>query len=29
VFTFLGRKHPLNRHFGQLRHRTLSALGKS
>ena len=28
VFTFLGRKHPLNRHFGLLRHKTLSALGK-
>jgi len=29
VFTFLGRKHPLNRHFGLLRHKTMSALGKS
>ena len=29
VFTFLERKHPLNRHFGLLRHKTLSALGKS
>jgi Flp pilus assembly protein TadD len=28
VFTFLGRKHPLNRHFGLLRHKTLSAFGK-
>ena len=28
VFTFLERKHPLNRHFGLLRHKTLSALGK-
>jgi Flp pilus assembly protein TadD len=23
VFTFLERKHPLNRHFGMLRHRTM------
>jgi Flp pilus assembly protein TadD len=29
VFTFLERKHPLNRHFGMLRHRTLSAFGRS
>jgi Flp pilus assembly protein TadD len=28
VFTFLQRKHPLNRHFGLLRHKTLSMLGK-
>ena len=28
VFTFLERKHPLNRHFGLLRHKTLVALGK-
>src|SRR5271170_2185344 len=29
VFTFLERKHPLNRHFGRLRHRTLEAIGKT
>jgi lipopolysaccharide biosynthesis regulator YciM len=29
VFSFLERKHPLNRHFGLLRHKTLSMLGKS
>jgi Flp pilus assembly protein TadD len=29
VFTFLERKHPLNRHFGALRHRTLTAFSKS
>ncbi len=28
VFTFLERKHPLNRRFGALRHRTLVAFGK-
>lgn len=28
VFTFLERKHPLNRHFGMLRHRTLQAIGR-
>lgn len=28
VFTFLERKHPLNRHFGLLRHRTLQAFGR-
>ncbi|MGB8322893.1 MAG: tetratricopeptide repeat protein [Candidatus Acidiferrum sp.] len=28
VFTFLERKHPLNRHFGILRHKTLSAFGR-
>jgi Flp pilus assembly protein TadD len=28
VFTFLERKHPLNRHFGMLRHRTLRAIGR-
>jgi Flp pilus assembly protein TadD len=27
VFSFLERKHPLNRHFGMLRHRTLRAIG--
>jgi len=27
VFSFLERKHPLNRHFGMLRHRTLRAFG--
>lgn len=29
VFTFLDRRHPLNRHFGLLRHKTLEAIGKS
>ncbi len=29
VFTFLERKHPLNRHFGALRHKTFTAFGKS
>jgi len=29
IFSFLGRKHPLNRHFGMLRHRTLQAFGKT
>ena len=28
VFTFLERKHPLNRHFGLLRHKTLQAFGR-
>ncbi|MDP9147370.1 MAG: tetratricopeptide repeat protein [Acidobacteriota bacterium] len=28
VFTFLERKHPLNRHFGLLRHKTLSAFSR-
>jgi len=28
VFAFLERKHPLNRHFGMLRHRTLRAFGR-
>jgi Flp pilus assembly protein TadD len=28
-FNFLGRKHPLNRHFGMIRHKTLQAFGKS
>ena len=28
VFSFLERKHPLNRHFGMLRHRTLKAFGR-
>src|SRR4030088_1845051 len=28
VFTFLERKHPLNRHFGLLRHKTFSAFGR-
>jgi Flp pilus assembly protein TadD len=27
VLPFLGRKHPLNRHLGMLRHRTLHVLG--
>jgi hypothetical protein len=29
VFTFLERKHPLNRHFGILRHKALHAFGRS
>jgi len=29
IFSFLGRKHPLNRHFGKLRHKTLQAIGKA
>jgi len=29
VFSFLERKHPLNRHFGMLRHRTISVFGRS
>lgn len=29
VFTFLERKHPLNRHFGMLRHRAMQAMGRS
>ncbi len=28
VFSFLERKHPLNRHFGMLRHKTLGAMGR-
>jgi Flp pilus assembly protein TadD len=28
VFSFLERKHPLNRHFGMLRHKALSAFGR-
>jgi Flp pilus assembly protein TadD len=28
VFTFLERKHPLNRHLGLLRHKTLTAIGR-
>ena len=28
VFSFLERKHPLNRHFGMLRHRTMRAFGR-
>ncbi len=28
VFTFLERKHPLNRHFGMLRHKALTGLGR-
>jgi Flp pilus assembly protein TadD len=28
VFSFLERTHPLNRHFGMLRHKTLHAIGK-
>ena len=28
VFSFLERKHPLNRHFGMLRHHTLRAFGR-
>jgi Flp pilus assembly protein TadD len=29
VFTFLSRRHPLNRHVGKIRHRTLELLGRS
>jgi Flp pilus assembly protein TadD len=29
VFTFLERDHPLNRHFGMLRHRTLQVIGRT
>lgn len=29
VFTFLERKHPLNRHFGMLRHKTMRVFGRS
>jgi Flp pilus assembly protein TadD len=29
VFSFLERKHPLNRHFGMLRHKTLQAFGRT
>jgi Flp pilus assembly protein TadD len=29
IFTFLDRQHPLNRHFGLLRHKTLGAIGKT
>jgi Flp pilus assembly protein TadD len=29
VFTFLSRRHPLNRQIGRLRHRTLEMLGRS
>jgi Flp pilus assembly protein TadD len=29
VFSFLERKHPLNRHFGMLRHKTLHAIGRT
>jgi Flp pilus assembly protein TadD len=28
IFTFLDRRHPLNRHFGMLRHKTFEAIGK-
>jgi len=28
VFTFLSRRHPLNRHAGKIRHRTLEILGR-
>ena len=28
VFSFLERQHPLNRHFGMLRHKALQAFGK-
>ena len=28
IFSFLERKHPLNRHFGMLRHKTFSAFGR-
>ncbi len=29
VFSFLERKHPINRHFGMLRHKTLQAIGRT
>src|SRR5579862_1209204 len=29
VFTFLSRRHPLNRSIGKIRHRTLEMLGRS
>jgi Flp pilus assembly protein TadD len=29
VLSFLERKHPLNRHLGMLRHKTLTAFGRS
>src|SRR2546426_10684871 len=29
VFTFLSRRHPLNRQIGRIRHRTLEMLGRS
>ena len=29
IFTFLERKHPLNRHFGLLRHKTMEVFGRS
>ncbi|HVO57687.1 MAG TPA: tetratricopeptide repeat protein [Dongiaceae bacterium] len=29
VFSFLSRRHPLNRHVGKIRHRTLEALGRA
>jgi Flp pilus assembly protein TadD len=29
VFRFLARRHPLNRHFGMLRHRTMRLLGQT
>jgi len=29
IFAFLDRQHPLNRHFGLLRHKTLGAIGKT
>lgn len=29
VFTFLSRRHPLNRQVGKIRHRTLELLGRS
>lgn len=29
VFSFLDRRHPLNRHFGRLRHRTFEAFGRA
>jgi Flp pilus assembly protein TadD len=29
IFAFLDRRHPLNRHFGMLRHKTFEAIGKS
>jgi len=29
IFSFLARRHPLNRHIGMLRHKTLQAIGKT
>jgi Flp pilus assembly protein TadD len=29
IFTFLGRKHPINKSIGKLRHRTLQMIGRA